>query len=543
MLLVLAVSALLAAAARPVAATSVVLGSDGELADQAPVVVEATVLAAVPSVPALAGAAPTAPTTDYLLRVERVLKGTVPAGTGPVRLRVLGGPGPDGMTLKVWGSPELRAGERALLFLVGPGVDGSYRPLHLAVGVFHQVEAAPAAGPSRRSGGLLAVRDLSEMTLVDAGGGGSPGTVQVRDYARFAQWLADRAGGEERSPDYQLQLPAADLRQVQEKFNYLGGIKQRWNQFDAGIAVHWTVYQAGQPGLADLGFNEFQVAMNAWNTNQGTNIKYEYDGPGNFTGGFQHPDGHNTLLPGDPNDDLPGSFTCSSPGNGNGILGAGGTWFPTNAVPPLPIVEADIVIQDGAGCWFNNDPARAQQVFAHELGHSLGMGHSCGDSLTGSCNTAAKDDALMRAMAHNDNRGAALGDDDRAGIATLYGTGTGGGTGSPPPAPSKLAAAARSASAIALTWRDNSRNATQIDVESKRGGGRFRQIQSLPGGATSAMVTGLAAGATYTFRVRAHNGSGFSGYSNAATAATQAKPAPTGGAISEPKAAAAPPTR
>jgi hypothetical protein len=524
----LAAAALLAAT-EPLAATSVVLGSDGDLADQAPVVLEATVLAMVPSPPAgTAYESSAAPTTDYLLRIERVLKGRSPAGTGPVRLRVLGGPGPDGMTLKVWGSPTLRAGERVLLFLVGPGTDGSYRPLHLAVGVFHQVEAA--AGPGVQSTGLLAVRDLSEVELLDAGGGSTPGTVQVRDYARFAQWLADRAGGQERPPDYQLQLPADDLRQVQEKFNYLGGIKQRWTEFDSGGAVHWTMSQAGQPGLADLGFNEFQVAMTAWNNNPGTDIRYVYDGTSDFTAGFQHPDGHNTLLTGDPNDDLPGSFTCSSPGNGNGILGAGGTWFPTNATPPLPIQEADIVIQDGAGCWFNNDPARAEQIFAHEIGHTLGMGHSCGDSLTGACDSPEKDGALMRAMAHNDNRGATLSDDDRAGIATLYGngTGTGGGPGQPPAAPGGLTAAARSSSSVALTWNDHAANATQIYVEVKRGSGRFRQFQSLPGGATSTLVPGLAAGSGYSFRVRAHNGAGFSGYSNVATAVTQAKTVPPG---------------
>jgi Fibronectin type III domain/Matrixin len=514
----LAFLALLAAAslAAPgrLAATSVVLGTDAELADQAPVVAEGTVIAREP--PAFSSGMPT---TDYRVRVERVLKGRVAGGT--LRLRVLGGPGPDGLTLKIWGAPELRAGETVLLFLVGDA-DGSFRPLHLAVGVFHQV-AAP--GPE---GQPLAVRDLSEMEVVDARGGFTPGTVQVRDYVRFAEWLADRAGGQEREPDYRLELPAADLGQVQEKFNYLGGIKQRWFEFDSGTAVHWTMYQAGQPGLADLGFGEFQAAMHAWNANPGTDIRYVYDGTSSFTAGFKHPDGHNTLLTGDPNDDLPGSFTCTSPGNGNGILGAGGTWFPTDAAPPLPIREADIVIQDGAGCWFNDDPARAEQVFAHELGHSLGLGHSCGDSLTGPCNTPVKDGALMRAVAHNDNRGATLGDDDRAGIATLYGTGTGtgGGTGGgrPPAAPSRLTASALSASAVALAWRDNGGGATQIDVERRAPGGRFHQIQTLPGNARSSTVTGLAAGVAYSFRVRAHNGAGYSAYSNAAGATTRGNP-------------------
>src|SRR5258708_19007522 len=143
--------ALLAAAARPLAATSVVLGSDGELADQAPVVMEATVLASVPALPASpARGNSTAPSTDYLLRVERVLKGGLPAGTGPVRLRVLGGPGPDGLTLKVWGSPELRAGERVLLFLAGPRADRSDPPPPPAGGRFPPGGTAPAARPGGR---------------------------------------------------------------------------------------------------------------------------------------------------------------------------------------------------------------------------------------------------------------------------------------------------------------------------------------------------------------------------------------------------------
>src|SRR5258708_17339984 len=92
------------AAPRRLAATSVVLGTDAELADQAPVVAEATVIAQEP-----AAFTSGMPTTDYRLLVERVLKGRVAGGM--LRLRVLGGPGPDGLTLKIWGAPELRAGE------------------------------------------------------------------------------------------------------------------------------------------------------------------------------------------------------------------------------------------------------------------------------------------------------------------------------------------------------------------------------------------------------------------------------------------------
>ena len=520
----LAAAALLASApARRLGATSVVLGSDADLADQAPVVLEATVLARLP-----APLTPGLPATDYSLRVERVVKGRVAGET--IRLRVLGGSGPNGLALKVWGAPELRAGERLLLFLVppaqgAPAAAGAYRPLHLGVGVFHEMPGPESTDGGQAAPRWLAVRDLSEMSLVDDGGGSAAGAAQLRDAARFAQWLADRAAGLVRAPDYEVRLPAAALGQVREKFTYLVGKKQRWLAFDAGSAVHWTMSQAGQPGLDGGGFAEFQVAIAAWNANQGTNIQYRYDGTSSFQGGFSHSDGHNTLLTEDPNDDLPGSFVCTAPGVGSGILAAGGTWIPQGAASPAPIQEADIVTQDGVGCWFNHDPARAQQVMAHELGHSLGLGHSCGDSLSGSCDTAAKDDALMRTTAHNDDRGAAIGDDDRAGILTLYPSGGGNG-GGPPAAPSELAAAAQSSSSIALHWRDHGGNATAIDVEMRPPGGSYQQIRTLPGNATTTVAGNLAATTSYSFRVRAENGAGFSAYSNAATATTGAVAAP-----------------
>ncbi|HSF38941.1 MAG TPA: fibronectin type III domain-containing protein [Thermoanaerobaculia bacterium] len=94
-----------------------------------------------------------------------------------------------------------------------------------------------------------------------------------------------------------------------------------------------------------------------------------------------------------------------------------------------------------------------------------------------------------------------------------------------PAAPTELTAQAASQSEIVLNWRDNSGNETQFHVE-RSVNGVFQQVQITGANATTARVTGLAAGSTHSFRVRASNASGFSGYSNVASATTTAPAAP-----------------
>ncbi|HKV11549.1 MAG TPA: fibronectin type III domain-containing protein, partial [Thermoanaerobaculia bacterium] len=102
-------------------------------------------------------------------------------------------------------------------------------------------------------------------------------------------------------------------------------------------------------------------------------------------------------------------------------------------------------------------------------------------------------------------------------------------TSAPPPAtpaaPTDLTAQAASPSEIVLNWRDNSGNETQFRIE-RSVNGAFQEIQAVGANVTTARVTGLAAGSTHTFRVRASNTAGFSGYSNVASAVTPMPPSP-----------------
>ncbi|MFL6197949.1 MAG: fibronectin type III domain-containing protein [Thermoanaerobaculia bacterium] len=477
----------LAVAVQSVSATTALPIRDSSLADQAAVIAEGTVTGAGPAgFPSGGGR----PATEYRLRVERLVKGDVPAGS--LVVRVPGGTAANGLKLKIWGAPEFHIGERALVFLVA-NADGSYGPLHLAQGTFHEL---------RSEGRRLAVRDLSEVYEIAAAGDAADAADAaegVRDLQRFGNWLADRAAGVEREADYFVAAPKMGV--AWEAFTYIGGVKQRWLEFDRGQDVLWKAHAAGQVGLPGGGFDEFQNALASWNNDPATNIRYRYDGTSTSTAGFKDFDEINVILFDDVNEDAPGSFSCPTPGRGEGVLAIGGTWY-DDSTTPATIGGADIVINNNSVCWFTSGK-RAEQIYGHELGHTLGLGHSCGDNRSGPCDTTDKEEALMRATAHGDERGATLQKDDKAGILTLYPDSK--GSSGKPVAPSDLAAEDVTRSSVRLTWSDNSTNEKMFLIEVKSGS-KFNFVAKTKKNATSFTVTGLGAGKSYTFRVTAKKG-------------------------------------
>ncbi|HUP40948.1 MAG TPA: S8 family serine peptidase [Vicinamibacterales bacterium] len=92
-----------------------------------------------------------------------------------------------------------------------------------------------------------------------------------------------------------------------------------------------------------------------------------------------------------------------------------------------------------------------------------------------------------------------------------------------PAAPANLVAAPASSSRIDLTWSDNSTDETGFEVERCQGSGciNFAKIAQVGAGVTAYANTGLTAGTTYQYRVRAMNNGVASAYSNVAAAATQ----------------------
>jgi hypothetical protein len=91
-----------------------------------------------------------------------------------------------------------------------------------------------------------------------------------------------------------------------------------------------------------------------------------------------------------------------------------------------------------------------------------------------------------------------------------------------PAAPSNLVATAVSNSQINLSWIDTSNNENGFSIERCQGNNcsNFAEIGTAPPDAQTFTNTGLARNTRYSYRVRAFNNTGYSGYSNIADART-----------------------
>ena len=106
------------------------------------------------------------------------------------------------------------------------------------------------------------------------------------------------------------------------------------------------------------------------------------------------------------------------------------------------------------------------------------------------------------------------------------------GSATVPVAPSGLSVTRAAATNVSLGWTDNSTDETAFAIERSPDSTSWAQIGTVGANATSYTDLTVAASTAYSYRVRATNGAGSSGFSNVVTVTTPAAPAapaaPTG---------------
>ncbi|HET9482685.1 MAG TPA: hypothetical protein VFO79_01905 [Xanthomonadales bacterium] len=402
-------------AARDASAMSYLMMRDDALLAQSPVVFAGEVVSMLPPVENRDGYVVE---TRYAVRIDRLAKGEVDASLVVIALPGAAALVEDG--LHVPGVPQYAAGDDVLMF-AEPRDDGTYQPVQLALGLFRAHEYA---------GDTYWQRELDEHDAIEKTFNAE--YTLPRHGAKFLAWLETNGTAAKASaPDYLVPLPA----EATAKFTQMRGASTnaptRWFRFDQGQSAVWYGLSGGQAGMATDEFAQLSQAVAAWSNDTGSRINYTYGGPTGSDAQNNSTDGKNAVTWNDPGNKISGSFSCAT----GGTLAIGGPFFSGTTtsfggVGYHTIVEGFVIVQDGAGCLFDgHGGADGAETLAHELGHTLGIGHACGDGGSPACNTSATlNDALMRAYIHADGRGAGLRSDDRSAAATIYPQPSGGGT-------------------------------------------------------------------------------------------------------------------
>jgi hypothetical protein len=327
------------------------------------------------------------------LRVIEGLKGT--GKRSRLTLRLPGGISGTRVSL-VHGTPRFEAGETVVVFAT-PTRSGALTVTGLFQGKYRvESEAGGAATVVPDSGaGAAAVGPAAPA------GRESLEAFLARTRALVAKHpgpaLADGVGDEALPSSAPSSEPPIFLNPI---------IPLRFFEPDDGLAIPLMFNDDQAPSFSEGVRGGFEASLAAWTNVNGSQVVLS-DG-GDTTQACRVFFDGSVVSHGDPCDQMP-AFDEVNCGGVLAITGVSGFTLESrtrNGVSFLRMTEADVVFNAGIGCFLGDDRRNYEEVLTHELGHVIGLGHSCGDSFSPACAVGTeRDDALMRAFAHGGSRG------------------------------------------------------------------------------------------------------------------------------------------